>query len=199
MSEEVVRTIAQSRHVCRHFHIPVQSGSSRIMKAMNRGYDREKYLDLVRTIRKYVPDAVLSTDLIVGFPGETEEDFEDTLSLVREVCFDDAFTFIYSRRSGTPAAKMPDQVPDDVKKERLDRLMEVQNACSLERNKRLVGRTLPVMVEGPSRSNPEVMSGRTDGNNLVLWPKGETEPAPGSIVPVRIERAQTWLLKGRVE
>ena len=199
MSEEVVRTIAQSRHVCRHFHIPVQSGSSRIMKAMNRGYDREKYLDLVRTIRTYVPDAVLSTDLIVGFPGETEEDFEDTLSLVREVCFDDAFTFIYSRRSGTPAAKMPDQVPDDVKKERLDRLMEVQNACSLERNKRLVGRTLPVMVEGPSRSNPEVMSGRTDGNNLVLWPKGETEPAPGSIVPVRIERAQTWLLKGRVE
>ncbi|MCH3951373.1 MAG: tRNA (N6-isopentenyl adenosine(37)-C2)-methylthiotransferase MiaB [Acidaminococcus sp.] len=199
MSEEVVKTIADSRHICKNFHIPVQSGSSRIMKAMNRGYDREMYLGLVHTIRKYVPDAVISTDLIVGFPGETEEDFEETLSLVKEVQFDDAFTFIYSKRSGTPAARMDNQVPYAVKKERLDRLMEVQNQCSLERNKRLIGKTLPVMVEGPSRSNPDVLSGRTDGNNLVLWPKGSTNPKPGDIVPVHIEKAQTWLLKGKVE
>ncbi|WP_303209312.1 tRNA (N6-isopentenyl adenosine(37)-C2)-methylthiotransferase MiaB [Acidaminococcus intestini] len=190
MSEAVVRTIAESQHICKNFHIPVQSGSSRIMKAMNRGYDRERYLKLVETIRRCVPDAVITTDLIVGFPGETEKDFEETLDLLRTVEYDDAFTFIYSPRKGTPAAGFGAQVPDAVKHERLDRLMALQNEICLKRNKRLVGRTLAVMVEGPSKSNPAMLSGRTDGNDLVLWPKIR-DHAPGDLVNVKMERAQT--------
>ena len=198
MSEAVVRTIAESQHICKNFHIPVQSGSSRIMKAMNRGYDRERYLKLVETIRRCVPDAVITTDLIVGFPGETEKDFEETLDLLRTVEYDDAFTFIYSPRKGTPAAGFGAQVPDGVKHERLDRLMALQNEICLKRNKRLVGRTLAVMVEGPSKSNPAMLSGRTDGNDLVLWPKIR-DHAPGDLVNVKMERAQTWLIRGKEE
>lgn len=198
MSEAVVRTIAESQHICKNFHIPVQSGSSRIMKAMNRGYDRERYLKLVETIRRCVPDAVITTDLIVGFPGETEKDFEETLDLLRTVEYDDAFTFIYSPRKGTPAAGFGSQVPDAVKHERLDRLMALQNEICLKRNKRLVGRTLVVMVEGPSKSNPAMLSGRTDGNDLVLWPKIR-DHAPGDLVNVKMERAQTWLIRGKEE
>ena len=198
MSEAVVRTIAESQHICNNFHIPVQSGSSRIMKAMNRGYDRERYLKLVETIRRCVPDAVITTDLIVGFPGETEKDFEETLDLLRTVEYDDAFTFIYSPRKGTPAAGFEAQVPDAVKHERLDRLMALQNEICLKRNKRLVGRTLAVMVEGPSKSNPAMLSGRTDGNDLVLWPKIR-DHAPGDLVNVKMERAQTWLIRGKEE
>lgn len=198
MSEAVVRTIAESQHICKNFHIPVQSGSSRIMKAMNRGYDRERYLKLVETIRRCVPDAVITTDLIVGFPSETEKDFEETLDLLRTVEYDDAFTFIYSPRKGTPAAGFEAQVPDAVKHERLDRLMALQNEICLKRNKRLVGRTLAVMVEGPSKSNPAMLSGRTDGNDLVLWPKIR-DHAPGDLVNVKMERAQTWLIRGKEE
>ena len=198
MSEAVVRTIAESQHICKNFHIPVQSGSSRIMKAMNRGYDRERYLKLVETIRRCVPDAVITTDLIVGFPGETEKDFEETLDLLRTVEYDDAFTFIYSPRKGTPAAGFGAQVPDAVKHERLDRLMALQNEICLKRNKRLVGRTLAVMVEGPSKSNPAMLSGRTDGNDLVLWPKIR-DHATGDLVNVKMERAQTWLIRGKEE
>ena len=198
MSEAVVRTIAESQHICKNFHIPVQSGSSRIMKAMNRGYDRERHLKLVETIRRCVPDAVITTDLIVGFPGETEKDFEETLDLLRTVEYDDAFTFIYSPRKGKPAAGFVAQVPDAVKHERLDRLMALQNEICLKRNKRLVGRTLAVMVEGPSKSNPAMLSGRTDGNDLVLWPKIR-DHAPGDLVNVKMERAQTWLIRGKEE
>ena len=198
MSEAVVRTIAESQHICKNFHIPVQSGSSRIMKAMNRGYDRERYLKLVETIRRCVPDAVITTDLIVGFPGETEKDFEETLDLLRTVEYDDAFTFIYSPRKGTPAAGFGAQGPDAVNHERLYRLMALQNDICLKRNKRLVGRTLAVMVEGPSKSNPAMLSGRTDGNDLVLWPKIR-DHAPGDLVNVKMERAQTWLIRGKEE
>ena len=198
MSEAVVRTIAESQHICKNFHIPVQSGSSRIMKAMNRGYDRERYLKLVETIRRCVPDAVITTDLIVGFPGETEKDFEETLALLRTDEYDDAFTFIYSPRKGTPAAGFGAQVPDAVKHERLDRLMALQNEICLKRNKRLVGRTLAVMVEGPSKRNPAMLSGRTDGNDLVLWPKIR-DHATGDLVNVKMERAQTWLIRGKEE
>ena len=197
MSEELIRTVAESKHVCKHFHIPVQSGSTRIMQAMNRGYTRETYLQLVDTIRRYVPEAVLTTDIIVGFPGETEEDFQETLSLFEEVSYDAAYTFIYSKRSGTPAAAMEEQIPEAVKKDRLNRLMELQNRHSLKHNQKLVERTLPVMVEGLSHNNKKMWSGRTDGNKLVLWPVGERIFNPGDIVPVAIETAQTWLLKGR--
>lgn len=199
MDEAVVKAVAESKHICKHFHIPVQSGSNRIIKSMNRGYTREKYLELVRLIRSYVPDAVITTDLIVGFPGETQEDFADTLKLLDEVSYDVAYTFIYSKRSGTPAAKMAEQVPQEIKQERLEKLMAVQNRHSLLHNEKLVGKTLEVLVEGPSHNNPFVWSGRTDGNKLVLWPKGQDEFVIGSKLKVKIEAAQTWLLKGRAQ
>ncbi len=169
MSEEVIRTVAQGTHLCEHFHVALQSGSSRILKAMNRGYTRERFLALVKTIRKYIPQAAITTDIIVGFPGETDEDFAETCSLVEDVGFDSAFTFIYSKRSGTPAARMQDQIPDDVKHARLQKLMDVQNRQSLCINKRLVGQTVEVMAEGPTEKHPETWSGRTRGNKLVLW------------------------------
>jgi tRNA-2-methylthio-N6-dimethylallyladenosine synthase len=146
-----------------------------------------------------VPDAVITTDLIVGFPGETQEDFADTLKLLDEVSYDVAYTFIYSKRSGTPAAKMAEQVPQEIKQERLEKLMAVQNRHSLLHNEKLVGKTLEVLVEGPSHNNPFVWSGRTDGNKLVLWPKGQDEFVIGSKLKVKIEAAQTWLLKGRAQ
>ena len=215
MSEEVIKTVAGGTHLCEHFHIALQSGSSRILKAMNRGYTRERFLELVKTIRSYIPQASITTDIIVGFPGETEEDFAETCSLVEEVGFDSAFTFIYSKRSGTPAARMKEQVPDDVKHARLEKLMEVQNARSLCINRKLVGQTVEVMAEGPTEKHPETWSGRTRGNKLVLWQQnapaenadgnertvntaeGSNLPVcPGQLVHVKVESAQTWLVKG---
>ena len=199
MGEDVIQAVAECEHICENFHVPFQAGSSRILKMMNRGYTREQYLDLVKMIRRYVPDAAVTTDIIVGFPGETEEDFEETLSLVKEVGFDAAYTFIYSKRSGTPAAKMEGQVPLDVKKARLNRLMAVQNENSLKRNEEMVGKTYEVLAEGPSANNPNVWSGRTRTNKLVLWPtEGRTFTA-GQKVNVKICNAQTWLVKGQAE
>ena len=222
MSEEVIRTVAEGVHLCEHFHVALQSGSSRILKAMNRGYTRERYLELVQTIRRYIPQASITTDIIVGFPGETDEDFAETCSLVEEIGFDSAFTFIYSKRSGTPAARMQDQIPDDVKHVRLEKLMEVQNAQSLHINRQLVGKTVEVMAEGPTEKDPGIWNGRTRGNKLVLWhqsaesaasDKKQTDEAacetaaaqtkgcdlpvrPGQLVHVKVESAQTWLVKG---
>lgn len=199
MGEDVIQAVAECEHICENFHVPFQAGSSRILKMMNRGYTREQYLELVKMIRRYVPDAAVTTDIIVGFPGETEEDFEETLSLVKEVGFDAAYTFIYSKRSGTPAAKMEGQVPLDVKKARLNRLMAVQNENSLKRNEEMVGKTYEVLAEGPSANNPNVWSGRTRTNKLVLWPtEGRTFTA-GQKVNVKICNAQTWLVKGQAE
>ncbi|MBP5737165.1 MAG: tRNA (N6-isopentenyl adenosine(37)-C2)-methylthiotransferase MiaB, partial [Acidaminococcaceae bacterium] len=144
MSEEVIKTVAAGTHLCEHFHVALQSCSSRILKAMTRGYSRERFIELVNTIRKYIPQASITTDIIVGFPGETEEDFAETCSLVEEVGFDSAFTFIYSKRSGTPAARMKEQIPDKVKHARLQKLMAVQNRQSLCINQRLVGQTVEV-------------------------------------------------------
>ena len=163
---------------------------------MNRGYSREDYLNLVALVRRYVPDAVLTTDIIVGFPGETEEDFQDTLALVKEVGFDAAFTFIYSKRSGTPAARMENQIPLDVKKDRLNRLMETENKISLERNQALVGKVVEVYAEGPTK-HKDVWSGRTRENKLVLWPTEGKVYQPGEAVTVQVETAQTWLVKGK--
>ena len=152
-------------------------------------------MELVRTIRRYIPQASITTDIIVGFPGETEEDFAETCSLVEDVGFDSAFTFIYSKRSGTPAARMENQVPEDVKHARLQKLMDVQNRQSLCINQRLVGQTVEVMAEGPTEKHPEIWSGRTRGNKLVLWQQDD-EVRPGQLVHIRIESAQTWLVKG---
>ena len=199
MSEEVVKVVSECKNICENFHIPAQSGSNRILKAMNRGYTREKYLSLVDSIKKYCPEAAITTDIIVGFPGETEEDFQDTLSLMQEVQFDAAYTYIYSKRSGTPAAGFEDQVPLNVKKERLNRLMEVQNENSLAKNKLLIGKKLEVLVEGPSHSNNEIWAGRTRTNKLVLWPIKSKQYTIGQAVNIEIISAQTWLLKGKAE
>jgi tRNA-2-methylthio-N6-dimethylallyladenosine synthase len=195
MSEEVIKAVAECEHVCENFHVPFQAGSDEILRRMNRGYTKEKYLQLVRLIRQYVPEAAITTDIIVGFPGETEADFEETLDVVRQVGFTSAFTFIYSKRSGTPAAKMEEQVPLTVKKERLNRLMELQNATSLRCHEQLVGKTLEVLAEGPSKQT-DIWTGRTRTGVLVLWPVGEREYKPGEKVEVRITTAQTWLVKG---
>lgn len=196
MNEEVIKAVAECEHVCENFHVPFQAGSDEILRKMNRGYTREKYLELIKMIRSYVPDAAITTDIIVGFPGETEQDFEDTLALVQEVGFDAAFTFIYSKRSGTPAAKMEGQVSLDVKKERLNRLMEVQNLSSLHRNEEMLGKVVEVLAEGPSR-NPVVWTGRTRTNKIVLWPVEGKVYQPGDKVMVKVDTAQTWLVKGK--
>lgn len=196
MNEEVIKAVAECEHVCENFHVPFQAGSDEILRKMNRGYTREKYLELIKMIRSYVPDASITTDIIVGFPGETEQDFEDTLALVQEVGFDAAFTFIYSKRSGTPAAKMEGQVSLDVKKDRLNRLMEVQNLSSLHRNEEMLGKVVEVLAEGPSR-NPAVWTGRTRTNKIVLWPVEGKVYQPGDKVMIKVDIAQTWLVKGK--
>ena len=198
LSDAVIAAVAEGTHICEDFHLPVQSGSNRILKAMNRRYTREEYLTLVEKIRARVPNCTITTDIIVGFPGETDAEFEETLDLVRQVGYDAAFTFIYSKRTGTPAAKMPDQVPQAVKHERLNRLMEAQNANGLAVNQRYVGRTLEVLVEGPTEKNPKVWNGRTRTNKLVLWPVAGEACKPGEYVNVKICSAQTWLLKGEL-
>ncbi len=196
-TRELAETIALGKSICEHVHLPIQSGSNHILDLMNRGYTREHYLELVKMLRSMVPGCTLTTDLIVGFPGETEEDFKATLDLVAEVGFDSAFTFLYSPRKGTPAATLPGQVPRSVKKERFNRLLEVQNRWSLERNRAMVGRVEEVLVEGPSKTRKEVMTGRTRGNKTVNF-TGENVK-PGDLVPVEITGARTWSLVGRVE
>ena len=196
ISDKLIDTIKNGRHLCEHIHLPVQYGSNRILKAMNRVYTVESYRERVRRVREALPDASLTTDLIVGFPGETEEDFAATLDFLREIRYDSAYTFLYSKRSGTPAARMEDQVPEDVKHARLNLLMEEQNKISRDINEKLAGTELEVMVEGESKNDPAVWSGRTRTNKIVLFPHG-TEQA-GDFVHVRIDRAQTWVLKGEI-
>lgn len=195
-TSELVRTIAAAEKICEHFHLPIQSGSNRILRLMNRGYTRERYLALIDEIRATLPGASITTDIIVGFPGETEEDFADTLDIVRRVRFDSAFTFIYSPRSGTPAATMPDQVPTAVKKARLQQLMELQDEISLARNRELVGRTVEVLVEGTSPQRADRMAGRTRTNKIVIFPGDEG--LSGRLASVTIDRAQTHTLFGRL-
>ena len=159
--------MAECDAVCEHAHLPLQSGSTRILKAMRRTYGRERYLALVDEMRAAIPDLALTTDVIVGFPGETERDFEETLEVVEEVGYDSAFTFVFSPRSGTEAATMPDQVPEDVKRERIERLVEVVQRVAQERNQERVGRVEEVLVEGPSRTDAALLRGRTRRNTTV--------------------------------
>ncbi len=196
ISPRLIAAMAECEHVMEHLHLPVQSGSSRILQAMNRGYSREHYLDLVRQIRAALPGIALTTDLIVGFPGETDADYQATLDLLREVRYDAAFTFAYSPRSGTPAATMLEQVAAGVSKQRLLQLIETQNAIALEQNQALVGTLQSVLVEGPSKNDPERLTGRTRGNKLVHF-VGESG-LRGQLVKVRIEAAQTWNLMGTI-
>lgn len=192
--DHLIEVLAKGGNLVEHIHLPVQSGSSEVLKMMARKYDRERYLDLVRKLKEAIPDVVLTTDIIVGFPGETEEQFEETLSLVKEVEFDSAFTFIYSPREGTPAAKMKDDVPMEVKKERLYRLNETLNEISRRKNEELRGKVVEVLVEGESKKDSSVLSGRTRSNKLVHF-KGSKDLI-GQFVYVRIENPQTWTLNG---
>ncbi|MDR7865554.1 MAG: tRNA (N6-isopentenyl adenosine(37)-C2)-methylthiotransferase MiaB [Sporomusaceae bacterium] len=195
MNSKVIDTIRRSRHVCEHFHLPIQAGSDAVLKAMNRGYTAAGYRSLVADIREAMPGASLSTDIIVGFPGETDEMFADTLALVEEIRFDAAYTFLYSQRSGTPAADLPGQIPLAVKKERLQRLMALQNDISLEINRALVGAETEVLVEGESKNDANKMMGRTRTNKIVIWDRTGREQT-GDLVTVTVDTAQTWVLKG---
>ena len=192
--DPVIAAIAECESVCEHVHLPAQSGSSRILKAMRRTYDRARYLRLVDRLRGEIDDLALGTDLIVGFPGETEDDFDETLSLVDEVGFDSAFTFIYSPRAGTEAADLPDQVPADVKHERLERLVTAVQHGAAERNAQRVGRVEQVLVEGPSRTDGALLRGRTRRNTTVNF---SGSAPPGDLVEVAIDAASSTTLRGR--
>jgi tRNA-2-methylthio-N6-dimethylallyladenosine synthase len=195
MREDVVRAHAELGSVCEHIHLPLQSGSTRILKAMRRTYSRERYMDRVALIREHVPDAAITTDIIVGFPGETEEDFAETLEVCEEVGYDGAFTFIFSPRRGTEAAELADDVSHEVKVQRMERLVEVVQRRAHERAQRFVGRTLDVLVEGPSRTDPTRHRGRSRHGKVVNF-SGLAEP--GEIVPVLITRATSQTLGGEL-
>jgi tRNA-2-methylthio-N6-dimethylallyladenosine synthase len=190
---DVIAAMAECEAMCEHAHLPLQSGSSRILKAMRRTYSRERYLRLVAELRDAIPDLALTTDIIVGFPGETDDDFRETLEVVEEVGYDGAFTFVYSPRAGTEAAAMPDQVPDELKRERIERLVEVVQRVAAERNAGRVGMVEEVLVEGPSRTEPELLRGRTRRNTTVNF-RGSA--APGDLVAVTIEAATSTTLAG---
>jgi tRNA-2-methylthio-N6-dimethylallyladenosine synthase len=190
----VIEAMAGCETVCEHAHLPLQSGSSRVLKRMRRTYDRERYLQLVDRLRAAIPDLALGTDLIVGFPGETDEDFEETLEVVEQVRFDSAFTFIFSPRAGTEAAEMPDQVPEAVKHDRLERLVEVVQRIAAERNAERVGRIEQVLVEGPSRTDPALTRGRTRRNTTVNF-AGTAQR--GDLVDVLVEGSTSTTLRGR--
>jgi tRNA-2-methylthio-N6-dimethylallyladenosine synthase len=190
----VIAAMAESAAVCEHVHLPLQSGSSQILKAMRRTYTRERYLRLVATLREAIPDLALGTDIIVGFPGETETDFQETLELVEEVGYDSAFTFVYSPRSRTKAATMPDQVHEDVKRERMERLVDVVQRGAAARNVERLGRIEEVLVEGPSRTDASLLRGRTRRNTTVNF-EGVAEP--GALVSVMIEGSTSTTLRGR--
>jgi len=190
---DVISAMAECDAVCEHAHLPLQSGSTRVLKAMRRTYSRERYLRLVDELRVAIPDLALTTDIIVGFPGETDQDFEETLEVVQEVGYDGAFTFVYSPRQGTEAAMSPDQVPEHVKKVRIEQLVEVVQRIAQRQNAARVGRVEQVLVEGPSRTDPSVLRGRTRRNTTVNFAGSS---APGSLVEVRIDDATSTTLKG---
>ena len=195
-SPETVKAIAECEHVCKHIHLALQSGSSRILKLMNRKYTKESFLSLVDEIKKAVPGVALTTDIIVGFPGETEEDFEETLSVLEKVRFDGIFSFIFSPREGTPAAKMEDFASHDEKQARFERLLEVQNAITLEKTTACEGKVFPVLAEGVSKEDERFLTGHTDGFKLVHFEGGKE--LIGQIVNVKIESARTWYMKGQI-
>ena len=195
LSDELIACFGDCKKLCHNIHLPVQSGSDEVLRRMNRHYNRERYMEIVEKLRATCPDLSISTDIIVGFPGETEEDFLDTLSLVREVEYDSAFTFIYSPRVGTPAAKYDDQIPENIKHERFDRLVEEVNQCSAKKNSEYLGRIVDVMVDGPSKNDAGAWSGRTDTFKLVNF-TSEEPLTEGQMVSVRITETKTFSLDG---
>ena len=197
LGDDTLAVMASHPNIARHVHLPVQSGSNSVLKAMNRKYTREWYLDRIAAIRRFMPDAGVSTDLFTGFHDESEEDFQLTLSLMEEAAFDSAFMFKYSERPGTFAAThLPDNVPEEVKIERLNRMIALQNDLSLRSNRRDIGKTFEVLVEGPSKRNPEELCGRTSQNKFVVFPRGEARR--GELVKVRITDASSATLHGEL-
>lgn len=195
-SDEVIDVIAKNDKIAKSLHLPLQSGSTRILKMMNRGYTKEQYIALAEKIKERIPGVALTADIIVGFPGETEEDFLDTLDVVKRIQFENSFMFMYSIRQGTKAAEMDEQIDSEVKKERLQRLIEVQNSCSLAESETYMGKTVRILVEGESRKNKDVLTGRTSTNKIVLF-KGD-KALEGTFVNVKIYDCKTWTLYGDI-
>ena len=196
LSDELIEVMKNSKKICKHLHLPLQSGSSRILKEMNRRYDKEHYLELVDKIRAAVPDIALTTDIIVGFPGETEEDFEETMDVVRKVRYDSAFTFIYSKRTGTPAAVKEEQVPPEVVKARFDRLLKEVQTISAEKAQALTGQTLPVLIEEQNGQDEHLVTGRLSNNSTVHLP-GSTDLI-GKIVDVTLKECKGFYYLGEL-
>ena len=196
LSDELIESYATLEKLCDHLHLPIQSGSNRVLKKMNRKYTKEDYLKIIEKIRKSVPDIAITTDIIVGFPGETDEDFEDTLALVERVKFDLAYTFLYSKREGTQAATMEDQIPEDIKHIRFQRLVDTLNSIALEQNKKLLGKVVEVLVDDVSKNNEVVLNGRTSSSKLVHFLG--SKDLIGSFVNVRIDAVKTFTLEGTV-
>ena len=196
LSDRLIKAFADCGSLCRNIHLPVQSGSSRVLEMMNRKYNRDQYMELVDRIRETVPEITISSDIMVGFPGETEEDFLDTLDLIERVRYDSAFTFLYSPRKGTPAAEDPDQIPEEIKHDRFNRMVELINGISAEKNAAMEGRVEDVLVEGASKNSIDALAGRTDGFKLVNF-RGDRSLI-GQIVPVRITKGKTFSLEGEL-
>ena len=196
LSDELIEVMKNSKKICRHLHLPLQSGSSRILKLMNRKYDKEQYLELAAKLRREIPDLSLTTDIIVGFPGETEEDFEDTMDVVRKVQYDSAFTFIYSKRTGTPAAAMDDQIPEEVVKDRFDRLLKLVQSIATTQCSRDTGKTLEVLVEEVNEKDPSMVSGRLSNNTVVHF-KGDSSLI-GTICKVKMIESKGFYYLGEL-
>ena len=196
-SDDVIDAIAKNSKIARMLHLPLQSGSTKILDAMNRGYTKEEYIKLAKKIKEKIPDIGLTTDIIVGFPGETDEDFQDTMDVVNEVGFENAYMFMYSKRTGTPAATMENQVDEKVKNERLQKLIRLQNMKAREESQKYLGQTIKVLVEGPSRKNPKMLTGRTSTHKVVLF-KNNGKNLKGKFVNVKINDAKTWTLYGEL-
>lgn len=197
ISSELISVMAERENICNQLHLPVQSGSDRILKLMNRHYNTEHYLSIVDEVKKKIPDVTLTTDIIVGFPGETDEDFLKTVELLKTVRYDSIFSFIYSKRTGTPAEKMADVMTEEHKHENFSKMLEIQNEISLEKNKALIGSVQSVLVEGQSKTDHDKMSGRSEGGKLVHFSSDAVRP--GDIVKVKIESVNTWTLSGKLE
>ena len=196
-NDDVIEVIAKNPKIARMLHLPLQSGSTNILNAMNRGYTKEEYIKLAKKIKEKIPDIGLTTDIIVGFPGETEEDFQDTMDVVNEVGFENAFMFMYSKRTGTPAATMENQVDEKVKNERLQKLIRLQNMKAREESQKYLGKTIKVLVEGPSKKNSEMLTGRTSTHKVVLF-KDDNKNLKGRFVNIKINDAKTWTLYGEL-
>lgn len=193
-TRKLIDVMASSDRIASHFHLPMQSGSDAVLRRMNRRYDTEKYMGIVDYIREKMPECVITSDIIVGFPGETEEDFEGTLNMLRRVGFDMLYSFIYSPRRGTPAAEMEDQIPKEIQGKRFERLLALQNEIALQKNLPLVGASVRVLCDGESKTNSNVYSGRTEGNKIVFFNGEETDI--GRFVTVKIDRAEAFALYG---